>query len=449
MLGRTSTDGRTSRRRRLVLASVAVACTVVALLLGGVARPGTSASPRAAVPIGAQAQLGAGFAAGSTRALVSQLQGAVRTAPDDVHSLDLLGLAYQQRARETGDPAYYTKSEGVLRRALRLAPRDLLATTGLGSLALSRHRFGEALALGRRARVLSPTTARTYGVVGDALVELGRYHEAFAAFDTMARLKPSLASYARVSYARELLGDWRGAVSAMRLALDAAVDQPEALAWTRVQLGKLYWSRGRLASAERHYRSALAAYPGYVYALDALAQVEAARGRYGRAIALERRAVAAIPLPQFVATLGDLELVTGHKRLARRQYGLIGVIQRLLAANGVETDLEAALFDVDHGIRLSNALAVARLAQRARPSIDGDDVLAWALARTGHCGEALRFSERALRLGTRDAPKEFHRAMIERCLGHDARARVRFRRALDLNPHFSLLWAPVALRYAR
>ena len=122
------------------------------------------------------------------------------------------------------------------------------------------------------------------------------------------------------------------------------------------------------------------------------------------------------------------------------------MIERLLRANGVKTDLETALFDVDHGIRPQHALALARAARTDRPSIDGDDVLAWALARTGHCGEALRFSERALRLGTRDALKEFHRGMIERCLGRPAAARLWLRRALDLNPHFSVLWAPVARR---
>src|SRR5205085_10677768 len=171
--------------------------------------------------------------------------------------------------------------------------------------------------------------------------------------------------------------------------------------------------------------------------------VEAARGRYAHAIRLERRAVDTIPLPQFVTTLGDLEHVTGHERLARRQYALIGVIQRLLAANGVNTDLETALFDVDHGVRLYHTLALARLARRERPSIDGDDVLAWALARTGHCGEALHYSKRALRLGTLDSLKSFHRGMIERCLGHRTGATQWFTRALEFNPHFSLLWAPV------
>src|SRR5207253_8486256 len=94
---------------------------------------------------------------------------------NNVSSLDSLGLAYQQRARETGDPTYYTKSDEALHRALALAPSDLLATSGLGSLALSRHRFRQALVLGRCAHAISPTTARNYGVIGDALVELGRY----------------------------------------------------------------------------------------------------------------------------------------------------------------------------------------------------------------------------------------------------------------------------------
>ena len=111
----------------------------------------------------------------------------------------------------------------------------------------------------------------------------------------------------------------------------------------------------------------------------------------------------AIPLPQFVAGLGDLEHLAGNETAARRQYALIGAIQKLLRANGVRTDLETALFDVDHARRLPKALSLAKAARRERPSIDGDDVLAWALARNGHCTAALHYSKRSLRLGTRDA----------------------------------------------
>ena len=127
---------------------------------------------------------------------------------------------------------------------------------------------------------------------------------------------------------------------------------------------------------------------------------------------------------------------------------MIGAIERLLAANGVKTDLETALFEVDHGIRPGHALALARLAHAERPSIDGDDVLAWALARNGRCAEALTYSKRALRLGTKDALKYFHRGMVERCLGDKREGHRWFSRALAVNPQFSLRWAPVARRYA-
>ena len=433
-----------------ILVAIAIAAAAgFGILFGGVLRD--PASPAASALVGSQAveDFKAGFSLnGSTPRLIQSLQSTLGANPKDERTWALLGLAYQQRARETGDPTYYTKSEGALERALALDSKDYLVYSGLGSLALSRHRFREALELGEQALQLSPGTARNYGVIGDALVELGRYPEAFRAFDTMTRLRPSLSAYARISYGRELIGHTAKAIRAMKLAIDAATDAAEPTAWTHVQLGKLDFSHGRYLAAEREYRFALRVFPGYAYGLDALAQVEAALGRIPRAIALERRAVEAIPLPQYVGFLGDLYRTAGRPRLARREYALIGAIERLLNANGVKTDLEIALFDVDHGIRLEHALVRARLAQIERPSIDGDDVLAWALERNGRCAEALHYSQRALRLGTQDALKLFHRGMIERCLGDADAARTWIRRALDLNPRFSLLWGPLARRYA-
>jgi tetratricopeptide (TPR) repeat protein len=230
--------------------------------------------------------------------------------------------------------------------------------------------------------------------------------------------------------------------------VDAATGAAEPTAWTHVQLGKLYFNHGRYGAAEREYRFALRVFPGYAYGLDALAQVLGAQGRYRQAIAAERQAVDAIPLPQYVAALGDLYRVTGRAVLARRQYDLIGAIEKLLNANGVKTDLEIALFQVDHGIALRHALARARLARSERPSIDGDDVLGWALVRNGRCAQALPHSRASLRLGTRDALKFFHRGMVERCLGRPESARAWFRRAVALNPHFSLVWSPLARRLA-
>jgi tetratricopeptide (TPR) repeat protein len=439
----------TRKRRRLAIAGTAAALAAAVSLVGGVFREsGGSAS---AVPIlhaAAAEPLEHGFANGNTRKLVAKLASDLRARPDDAQSYTLLGLAYQQRARETGNPAYYTKSAGALRRARALDPADATTTSALGSLALAQHRFGRALALGRQAVERAPYTSRNYGVLGDALVELGRYREAFSAFDRMSSLQPGLSAYARISYARELLGRPRAATRAMELALDSAGGEPEPSAWTRTQLGKLAWAHGRVDAAERHFRAALAIFPGYVYALEPLALVEEAKGHPARAISLAQRAADVLPLPQSVATLGDLFAQHGHRRAAQRQYALVGAIERLLVANGVRAELETALFDVDHGVNVKRALRLARRAHTVRPSIDADDVLAWALARNGRCSEALPYSGRALRLGTLDALKLFHRGMIERCLGRPDSARTYFARAVSLNPHFSLLWSETARRFS-
>ena len=124
------------KRKRLMFGAAAAGLTAVALLLGGALRDSSSASPAPLRNAGTSAGLQTGFATGNTAELISRLQESLRADSYDVNSLDSLGLAYQQRARETGDPTYYTKSAEALRRALQLAPRDLIATSGLGSLAL-------------------------------------------------------------------------------------------------------------------------------------------------------------------------------------------------------------------------------------------------------------------------------------------------------------------------
>jgi tetratricopeptide (TPR) repeat protein len=429
----------------LLIAGTAAALVAAVLALGGVLhRTPPAASASDALPTAVVQELAKGFAAGNTEAEIAGLQGELRVDPHSVKALDTLGLAYQQRVRETGDATYYGKAEGILRESLRLAPHDLIATAGLGQLALSRHRFREALALGRRAQRISPTTAGVYGVIGDAALELGRYHTAFRAFDRMASLKPSVASYARVSYARELLGHVSAAENAMTLAASAVLGEQEASSWTHTQLGLLYLGHAQPRRALAQLDAALMLDPTYYVALDGMAQVQTGVGHLRIALSYERRAVDEVPLPQQVGLLGDLYRVTGDRVHAAHEYALIGVIERLLAANGVKNDLDIALFDADHGIALPHALALARKGYVDRPSIFGDDVLGWVLARNGHCAEALAYSSRSLRLGTRDGLKFFHRGWIAACLGNPAGAASWYRRALALNPRFSVLWAPVA-----
>jgi tetratricopeptide (TPR) repeat protein len=432
-------------RKQASLILVALAVVAVAALFGGVLDGSRAGGGVAASNPTTAAQLVSGFApTGNTEAYVAQLEQRVAESPSDSQGLMLLGLAYQQRARETGDPSYYPRSEEALRRSLTLAPNDYLAVTGLAALAASRHRFEDARRLAGRAVRLSPTSAEAYGVLGDSLLELGRYRQAFTRFDEMVSRKPTLGSYSRVSYARELLGRPRAAIAAMKLAIEAGAGTGEPAAWTLVQLGNLYFDTGRLHPAALSYRQALARFPGYVHAQAALGKVAAARGAYETAVRRYRGAVTKLPLPQYEAALGDVLRQKRRPEAAARAYAVVDATQRLLRANGVRTELETALFDLDHGRPVAGALARAREAYRERKSIEGEDVLAWALYENGRCGQALAHSRRALRLGTRDALKIFHRGMIELCLNHGDEGRASLRRALAINPNFSLLYSPVA-----
>jgi tetratricopeptide (TPR) repeat protein len=291
---------------------------------------------------------------------------------------------------------------------------------------------------------LLPGSARPYGVIGDALVELGRYDAAFAAFQRMVSLRPNLASYARVAYARELTGDREGAISAMRLALDAAAGQPEPTAWSLVELAKLELSLGRIDAAGRNARAALRVFPGYPTARIELARVEVARGRIDRAVAEARRAAEAVPTAQAVSLLADVLDRAGRRGEARRQRATVTVIDRLLRANGVQVDLESAVYRADNRIRPLETIELARRARADRPSIYGDDALAWALARAGRCAGALPYAEHALRLRTKDALLYFHRGYAEGCAGNRAAMLESYRRALELSPEFSVRWAPAA-----
>ena len=396
-------------------------------LVGGVLAESRSTGASSAAPVALADRALAGAAGGIGAAPLAALEAQVQAWPRDATLLAQLGFAYQLRWRETADPSYLPRSETALRRAIRFGREDANAILGLGSLALIQHEFRVALRYGRRAEKLLPGSSRPYGVVGDALVELGRYDEAFAAFERMVTLRPSLASYARIAYARELVGDRQGAVAALRLALDAAAGQPEPTAWANVEIAKLQLGLGRTRAARAHARTALRVLPGYPTARVELARIDAAAGRLGASIAQARRAADAIPTSQSIALLGDLLEQADRPAEARRQRATVAVIERLLEANGVQVDLESAVSRADNLTRPRETAELARRAREARPSIYGDDALAWALARAGRCAEAVPLAQRALRLGTHEGLLFFHLGYAEGCAGNRAAMRNAYR----------------------
>jgi len=437
--------GRPTRRRGsnmrtlLIVCVTAFAVTLIALALtvdSGPPKAGARARPQPVVAAGGP---------GSTEQRVVRLQAAVRARPADVDSLVGLGSALLQRARETGDIGYYLRADRAIADALADGPSNAGAYTARGVLRLARHDFRGALRDGQRAHQLAPQVVKPLGVLVDSNVELGRYAAAGEALQRMVDSKPNLDAYARVSYFRELHGDLPGARQALARALSAGGEAPENVAYIQTLQGNLELARGRYAAARRAYRAVLGRASGYIPARVGLARLDAATGRLGEAIKGLRDVVARLPLPEYVVALGETELAAGRAAAARRTFALVRVQQRLLASAGINTDVEIALFEADHGSP-ARALTLARRSWARAPSVRSADALGWALTRAGHPAEGYRWGRRALRLGSRDASFLYHAGMSARAAGARVAARSLLRRATAMNPRFSPLYGPRARR---
>jgi tetratricopeptide (TPR) repeat protein len=347
--------------------------------------------------------------------VVTTLQSRLRVTPRDHRAWSSLALAYVEQARTTADPTYYRKADQALARAARLAPGDSVLLTARGALAAARHDFHGALRAADAALRVNPYSAQADAVRSDALTELGRYDEAARAARRADDLDPGPSTFARLSYQAELRGDLGTATRLMRLSLDAAGTSASSYAFAAFHLGELSRTSGRRDAAAHYYRNALAADPTYLPALAGQARLAVARGDVVTAERDYLRVVRRLPLTEYVVELGELYDATGRPQLAQQQYAVATATARLLAANGVVTDLETALFEADHGSPAA-ALAAARAEWSARHSIHTADALGWALHAAGRDREALPYLRTATRLGTHDPRLLFHRGAVESAL---------------------------------
>ena len=142
----------------------------------------------------------------------------------------------------------------------------------------------------KKAQKINPYNAYVYGLMVDANVEMGNYDSAVANADKMVSVRPDLTSYSRISYVREILGDYPGAVEAMRMAVTAGGPGDENTEWTRVQLAQLYEKTNNFAKADTLYQSSLNLRPNYPFAIAGLGRVALAAKDYNKAIAYFERA---------------------------------------------------------------------------------------------------------------------------------------------------------------
>jgi tetratricopeptide (TPR) repeat protein len=371
----------------------------------------------------------------------------VAADPADFVAYNRLASAYIQRGRETGDVADYSRAKAAVDASLSSLPGDNAGAYALlATLQNVRHEFAAAAETARHTLVVDPSQEFVYATLGDAQLGLGLYDEAFESYLTLAEEAPGLAAFSRLAHVYELRGDLANAQTAWENALSTDGGRnAEATAWANTQFGTFYFNQGDLDDAAAHYDAALDAFPGYIHALAGQARVATAGGDYDTAVGLYSQVAERQPLPEYIAALGDVFVVSGRAAEAAEQYALVEVIGRLYAANGINTDLQMAVFLADHDLRPGEAVAAAlALYQQTPDSIYAADALAWTLYKDGRADEALPYVEQALRLGTPDAGLWYHAGLVLAATADEAGARQHLERALDINPHFTPLQASIA-----
>lgn len=377
---------------------------------------------------------------------ISFLQNKLSKHPNDEQMQGLLAAVFLQKLRETIDPVYLQHAASVVDKMLSANPKSYSALRLQNEIDMQRHDFPKVAARSRELLDRNPSDSGTVGLLGDALMEMGKYGEAGEAYKRMVELSPNLFSYNRIAYHRFVTGNAPEALSWMNQAVRAGSSSPENEAWCLVEFGDLLFKTGHAADALAAYQRALSTFPSYHRAHAALGRLLAAQGNYSDAIDHINKAQAAVPLPDYASTLEMLYRRSGQTQQAERQIALIDTIDKLMKVNGETMNRNLAVILADENRKLDRALELAQAEFSVRNDVFTYDALSWVQFRRKNYKDAEIASKKALENGTPDPMLYYHAAMIEVALDQNDAAKLYLERALSLNPKFDFRYAPDATR---
>jgi tetratricopeptide (TPR) repeat protein len=338
-----------------------------------------------------------------TKDKVAELLQRIEKNPNDLNARLQIATIYLAEARITGEhPYYYPATLQILNGVLSLDPNNFEALTFKASVLMSQHRFAEALQVATAAKNINPNNAYIYGVLVDANVELGNYEEAVKMSDIMQGLKPSLESYSRASYLREIYGDYPGSIDAMVLAVQAGLPGSEPYCWSKKTLGYLYEQTGETALAEKQYLGILAERPSYAFALEGLARIEKKRGNYEQALNYLNEAAAIMPEFSFHEEMAEIYALQGDKEKSMKKYDEVVKMLKEDAASGHIVYLDLAKLYLKTQ-QYDSAMVYAKKEFDVRPNnIDVNRSMAEVYFRKNDLANADKHIRIALRTGSKN-----------------------------------------------
>lgn len=375
------------------------------------------------------------------RAQANNLLNKLQNDPDDVTSMIALAGLYIREARVTGNYMYYDQAAmKCANDVLKRNENNFEALSVKAMIFLSEHHFAEALTTAQKAVSINPYNAFIYGILVDGYVEMGDYNAAVENLEKMISIRPDMRSYARVSYLREIHGDYPGAIEAMKLAVDAGVSGDEATAWARVQLGHLFEKSGDMKSAEMHYLITLEERSAYAYALAGLGRIAVIQKKYDEAIALYRQADSFIQDCTLKEALSDAYLLKGDT--AKAEAIAHAIVQDMRDATRKEMEEDSIGHYSDRELAhaylkvndLDKALGYALAEYNRRPeNIDVNETVAWVYYSKGEYTKALSHLTIAMKTNSKNPTLLCRAGLIYSKAGDSAKAKTLLRQVLAGN----------------
>lgn len=373
----------------------------------------------------------------------------VRDAPDQWSSQESLAQALLARARLTGSFDDLARAQAALESGMATAQPGAgpLLTAAVGNMTVHRLPPVAALldTLGRAAVPADvDERAEAMAIAGDLQFYTGHYAAAKATYTAAAGLHHDAGIAIRLANWYQKMGDPAAALA----QIDAAMASTRAPtrpfhANLLLQKGSIQLTSGDWLGAEASFAAADKVFPGNWRAAAFLAQMRAARGDTGAALA----AYTAIPdpPPEVMDAIAATYRSTGDTAASRRwaDRATLGWARRMaqLPEAAVGHALEHALvFGTP-----DRALALAQQNYDARPYGDGLVMLGWAQLQAGDPAAAAATIARVNASGWRSPQQYLVLADAAALLGDPDAAESARAQALALNqraldPAVSLLW---------
>ena len=340
----------------------------------------------------------------TNREAAEKLIKIIEANPKELNAMLRLSNLYILEARASGNYGYYDQAAmKYINEVLAQESTNFEALTLKALVYMSQHHFADGLAIAQSAERLHPHNAFIQGVIVDGQVEMGNYDSAVISADKMISIRPDLRSYARISYLREIHGDYPGAIEVMKLAVEAGLPGDESTEWARIQLAHLYEMVGDGEMAKITYETSLSMRPNYVHALAGLASLALAAHDYEKAIGYYQQADSLVSDFTYKEELIHVYQLAGQKEKADQMATVVTaeMEKNAIAVNADENighyaDKELAYAYLKVG-NYNKALEHALAEYNRRPkNIDVNETLAWVYYNMDESKKALPFITAAL-----------------------------------------------------